>query len=80
MRRTWDALAAGETAVYVGDPATGASELAGLFGRLDGDPRGGTCLEVGCGPGRMTGALAASSSNGTSSSRSSPSDGLEKAP
>jgi len=58
MRRTWDALAAGETAVYVGDPATGASELAGLFGRLDGDPRGGTCLEVGCGPGRMTGALA----------------------
>jgi len=58
MRRTWDALAAGETAVYVGDPATGASELAGLFGRLDGDPRGGTCVEVGCGPGRMTGALA----------------------
>ena len=58
MRRTWDALAAGETAVYVGDPATGASELAGLFGRLGGDPRGGTCVEVGCGPGRMTGALA----------------------
>jgi SAM-dependent methyltransferase len=58
MRRTWDALAAGETAVYVGDPATGASELAGLFGRLGGDPHGGTCVEVGCGPGRMTGALA----------------------
>jgi SAM-dependent methyltransferase len=58
MRRTWDALAAGETAVYVGDPATGAAELAGLFGRLGGDPRGGTCVEVGCGPGRMTGALA----------------------
>ena len=58
MRRTWDALAAGETAVYVGDPATGASELAGLFGRLGGDPRGGTCVEVGCGPGRMTGSLA----------------------
>jgi SAM-dependent methyltransferase len=58
MRRTWDALAAGETAVYVGDPATGASELEGLFGRLGGDPRGGTCVEVGCGPGRMTGALA----------------------
>jgi SAM-dependent methyltransferase len=58
MRRTWDALAAGETAVYVGDPATGAAELAGLFGRLSGDPRGGTCLEVGCGPGRMTSALA----------------------
>lgn len=58
MRRTWDALAAGETAVYVGDPATGASELAGLVGRLGGDPRGGTCVEVGCGPGRMTGTLA----------------------
>src|SRR4029079_13299940 len=58
MRRTWDALAAGETAVYVGDPATGAAELAGLFGRLSGDPHGGTCVEVGCGPGRMTGALA----------------------
>jgi ubiquinone/menaquinone biosynthesis C-methylase UbiE len=58
MRRTWDALAAGETSVYVGDPAGGAEELAGLFGRLGGDPRGGTCVEVGCGPGRMTGALA----------------------
>ena len=58
MRRTWDALAAGETAVYVGDPAGGAKELEGLFGRLGGDPRGGTCVEVGCGPGRMTGALA----------------------
>jgi ubiquinone/menaquinone biosynthesis C-methylase UbiE len=58
MRRTWDALAAGETAVYVGDPATGAAELASLFGRLGGDPHGGTCVEVGCGPGRMTGALA----------------------
>jgi ubiquinone/menaquinone biosynthesis C-methylase UbiE len=58
MRRTWDALAAGETAVYVGDPAGGAEELAGLFGRLGGDPRGGTCVEVGCGPGRMTRVLA----------------------
>jgi SAM-dependent methyltransferase len=58
MRRTWDALAAGDTAVYVGDPASGADELAGLFGRLGADPRGGTCVEVGCGPGRMTGALA----------------------
>jgi SAM-dependent methyltransferase len=58
MRRTWDALAAAEGSVYVGDPATGASELEGLFGRLGADPRGGTCVEVGCGPGRMTGALA----------------------
>jgi SAM-dependent methyltransferase len=61
MRRTWDALADAESAVYVGDPATGAAELAGLFGRLGADlpaARGGRCLEVGCGPGRMTGALA----------------------
>ena len=58
MRRTWDALAGGDTAVYVGDPATGVSELEGLFGRLGADPRSGTCVEVGCGPGRMTGALA----------------------
>jgi SAM-dependent methyltransferase len=58
MRRTWDALAGAETSVYVGDPATGASELAGLFGRLGADPQRGTCVEVGCGPGRMTGALA----------------------
>jgi len=58
MRRTWDALAGGDTVVYVGDPATGAEELAGLFGRLGADPQGGRCVEVGCGPGRMTGALA----------------------
>jgi SAM-dependent methyltransferase len=58
MRRTWDALAGDESSVYVGDPATGASELEGLFGRLGADPRGGLCVEVGCGPGRMTGALA----------------------
>lgn len=58
MRAVWDALAAGETEVYVGDPARGEEELASLFGRLGADPRGGTCIEVGCGPGRMTGALA----------------------
>lgn len=58
MRRTWDALADADTSVYVGDPATGVAELEGLFGRLGADPRGGICVEVGCGPGRMTGALA----------------------
>jgi SAM-dependent methyltransferase len=58
MRAVWDALAAGETEVYVGDPARGGEELASLFGRLGGDPLGGTCIEVGCGPGRMTRALA----------------------
>jgi len=59
MRAVWDALAAAETEVYVGDPARGEAELASLFGRLGADPRGGVCVEVGCGPGRMTDALAA---------------------
>lgn len=58
MRATWDALASADTARYVGDPARGAAELDSLFARLGVDPRGGTCVEVGCGPGRMTGALA----------------------
>jgi SAM-dependent methyltransferase len=57
MRATWDALASDPDA-YVGDPQRGRSELEGLFERLGADPRGGTCVEVGCGPGRMTGALA----------------------
>jgi SAM-dependent methyltransferase len=57
MRATWDALAADPDA-YVGDPGRGRSELQGLFERLGADPRGGTCVEVGCGPGRMTAALA----------------------
>src|SRR5262245_5865505 len=57
MRATWDALASDPDA-YVGDPERGRSELQGMFERLGADPRGGTCIEVGCGPGRMTGALA----------------------
>jgi SAM-dependent methyltransferase len=57
MRATWDALA-GDPDAYVGDPLRGEEELRSLFGRLGGDPRSGTCVEVGCGPGRMTGALA----------------------
>jgi len=57
MRATWDALAS-DPDVYVGDPERGRSELQGLFERLGADPRGGTCVEVGCGPGRMTAALA----------------------
>ena len=59
MRATWDAAAASERVDdFVGDPATARAELEGLFGRLGADPRGGTCVEVGCGPGRMTGVLA----------------------
>jgi ubiquinone/menaquinone biosynthesis C-methylase UbiE len=55
MRTTWDAAAAsGDVQLYVGDPATARRELDSLFSRLGGDPRGGTCVEVGCGPGRMT--------------------------
>lgn len=59
MRAVWDALASGATEVYVGDPARGEQELASLFGRLGADPGGGgVCVEVGCGPGRMTPHLA----------------------
>lgn len=59
MRATWDAAAASDRVdEYVGDPATARAELEGVFGRLGADPRGGTCVEVGCGPGRMTGVLA----------------------
>jgi SAM-dependent methyltransferase len=57
MRATWDALAS-DPDVYVGDPERGRAELEALFGRLGADPRGGTCIEVGSGPGRMTAALA----------------------
>jgi SAM-dependent methyltransferase len=57
IRATWDALAS-DPDVYVGDPDRGRIELESLFGRLGADPRGGTCVEVGCGSGRMTGALA----------------------
>jgi SAM-dependent methyltransferase len=60
MRTTWDAAAASDRVdEYVGDPATAERELDSVFARLgDDDPGGGTCVEVGCGPGRMTGLLA----------------------
>ena len=59
MRTTWDAAAASEQVeLYVGDPARGREELEGFFGRLGADPRGGLCVELGCGFGRMTEALA----------------------
>ena len=59
MRTTWDAAAASDHVdEFVGDPATARAELEGLFGRLGADPRAGICVEVGCGPGRMTSVLA----------------------
>jgi SAM-dependent methyltransferase len=59
MRATWDAAAAADRVDdYVGDPATARAELDGLLGRLGDDDRGGVCVEVGCGPGRMTELLA----------------------
>ena len=59
MRTTWDAAAASDRVEhYVGDPATARAELDSLFSRLGDDPRGGTCVEVGCGFGRMTAPLA----------------------
>jgi len=60
MRATWDAAAASpeQHALLVGPPETALRELDDLFGRLGADPRGGTCVEVGCGPGRMTRHLA----------------------
>jgi SAM-dependent methyltransferase len=59
MRTTWDAAADSDRVEhYVGDPATARSELESLFSRLGSDPGGGTCVEVGCGFGRMTAVLA----------------------
>ena len=59
-RATWEAAAAArdDHALLVGPPDTPLQELDGLFGRLGADPRGGVCVEVGCGPGRMTRHLA----------------------
>src|SRR6266542_1722616 len=37
---------------------SGWDAIAGLFGRLGASPRGGTCVEVGCGSGQMTPHLA----------------------
>lgn len=59
MSATWDAAASSdEVDAYVGDPETARAELDGFLGRLGDDGRAGVCLEVGCGPGRMTQLLA----------------------
>ena len=56
MRGTWDALAGADSHVYVGDPATRRrrARRASSAGSAP-TPAAGVCLEVGCGPGRMTG-------------------------
>jgi ubiquinone/menaquinone biosynthesis C-methylase UbiE len=54
MRNAWDRIAKLDENLYVGDPRRARDEVMGLFGRLGADPRGGTCVEVGCGAGRMT--------------------------
>jgi SAM-dependent methyltransferase len=58
MRTTWDELAERPPEVYVGDPSGARRELDDLFARLGAEPRGGTCVEIGSGPGRMTAYLA----------------------
>lgn len=59
MRTTWDAAASSDRVdLYTGDPATARAELESLFSRLGDDPRGGVCVEIGCGTGRMTRHLA----------------------
>lgn len=58
IRATWDTLAATGNELYVGESTQGAEELDRLFERLGANPRGGVCVEVGCGHGRMTPLLA----------------------
>jgi SAM-dependent methyltransferase len=61
MRETWDAAAAVEDDLVVGDPLRAAEEVELLFDR-DGitRPARGRCVEIGCGPARMTVELARS--------------------
>lgn len=59
MRQTWDAAARTENPLYVGLDEPAENQLERMLA-LVGANRGGdgTCLEVGCGDGRMTVALA----------------------
>jgi ubiquinone/menaquinone biosynthesis C-methylase UbiE len=57
-RETWDRVAVAGRDELIGDPERGKEELRALFGRLGGPPEGRRCLEIGCGLGRMTVALA----------------------
>jgi SAM-dependent methyltransferase len=60
MRRTWDAAARTDDDRMIGKAASGRAQLESLFAELGAEPHGeGTCLEIGCGVGRMTEHLAA---------------------
>jgi SAM-dependent methyltransferase len=59
MRRTWDAAARTENQLFVGTQEPVATQLKRVLTLVDAQLGGsGTCLEVGCGDGRMTGELA----------------------
>jgi SAM-dependent methyltransferase len=58
MREIWDAAAASGSDVAIGRPDAAQEQLERLFAQLDAEPSGhGTCLEIGCGAGRMTAEL-----------------------
>lgn len=60
MRQTWDAAARTENPLYVGLDEPAEIQLERMLALVDAGRGGsGTCLEVGCGDGRMTVALAA---------------------
>jgi ubiquinone/menaquinone biosynthesis C-methylase UbiE len=56
IREVWDAAAATGSEVHLGRRAAAAGQLDRLFAQL-GDPAGDTCVEIGCGTGRMTAEL-----------------------
>jgi SAM-dependent methyltransferase len=58
MREVWDAVAATGSEESIGRADAAATQLDRLFGQLGGPPSAdGTCIEIGCGPGRMTAEL-----------------------
>lgn len=60
IRRTWDAAARTENPLFVGSKEPAELQVDRMFGLIGADPGGtGTCVEVGCGDGRMTVVLAA---------------------
>jgi SAM-dependent methyltransferase len=59
MREVWDAAAASGSDRVLGRPDAARAQLERLLEQLGAEPRGrGTCVEVGCGAGRMTVELA----------------------